>query len=172
MEKRLAADAQETGNTHCVDFAVSSIMPTATKNWCVHPSHDGVDAQTGKQLYVKSGRSPTYPLGIHRVDAAIAASINEDHAASSGKKSKCVLVGEKICTTCFRKERKKNDGRMAAMEDGSMDIDEDEQSTALRINEGCSDSPSSQEMWHARKEATDALNAVFKLFNIPAIYDQ
>jgi hypothetical protein len=147
-------------------------MPTATKSWCVHPSHDVVDAQTGKQLYVKSGHSPTYPLGIHRVDTAIATSINEDYAVSSGNNSKRVVVGEKICTTCFRKERKKFSESIASMEDSFMDIDDEEQSLALHTNEDSSDSPCSQEMRHARKEAKDKLNSVFELFNIPAINDQ
>lgn len=147
-------------------------MPTATKNWCVHPSHDAVDAQTGKQLFVKSGRSPTYPLGVHRVDVMIAASINEDYAASYGSNSKGVAVSEKICTTCFRKEKKKINERIAATGDESMDIDDVEPSLSVSTDEDCNDLPSSQEMRHARNEAKDKLNKVFELYDIPAIHDQ
>ncbi|CAF2747764.1 unnamed protein product [Rotaria sp. Silwood2] len=81
-------------------------MPNIAKSWCVHPCQDMVDPITGKNKCVKSGRSPTHPIGIHRIDAAMAANINKEYSLIIDNTVKIVYEGDKICTNCLRKMSK------------------------------------------------------------------
>ncbi|CAF3420633.1 unnamed protein product [Rotaria sp. Silwood2] len=78
-------------------------MPRAAKSWCVRPCHNILNSIIGKNKFVKIGQNPTYPSGIHRIDAITAAHISRQYSLNTPSTSKQVFEGDKICTSCLRK---------------------------------------------------------------------
>lgn len=135
---------------------------------------------------MKSGRSPTHPIGIHRIDADTADRINQRYSATAGKILEKVSEGDKICSSCLRNLSKtvfENDyGEVDTVTSMSVDgaewvhynginemIDnEDDTEDSVGHNQGL---PSSQEQRYTKEEAKEKLNIVFELLNIPKIRD-
>ncbi|CAF4779079.1 unnamed protein product [Rotaria sp. Silwood2] len=102
-------------------------MPRAAKSWCVRPCHNILNSIIGKNKFVKIGQNPTYPSGIHRIDAITAAHISRQYSLNTPSTSKQVFEGDKICTSCLRKISKQefeyDNDEFDAIE--AMTVDED-----------------------------------------------
>lgn len=162
-------------------------MPNFAKSWCVHPCHDIIDPNTGKKKFVKNGKKPTHPCGIHRIDAATAAHINSQYSLITESTLKQVHDGDKICTSCLRKisneQFQYDNNETDVIESMSVDVAEwsnyDNNNHEEIINENgyeevddiIEDLLSSQEQRHKREEVRRKLNIIFKLLNIPTIRD-
>ncbi len=127
-------------------------MLYSVKSWCVHPSHDEIDAVSGRTKFTKTGQKPTHPTGIHKINAFVANVINQQYL-SNGSTLKEVFEGDKICTNCLRKISKNQfiNGISVADADEDMSIDgsdwisSHDNNDYVQFNNDHEDLPSSQE---------------------------
>ena len=78
-------------------------MPTAKKNWCVHPCHLEKLAN-GMKKCTKFGPKPTHPVGIRCISVALAGFINKTSPTIVGDSSLQVNENHLLCRKCFEKE--------------------------------------------------------------------
>ncbi|CAF0842640.1 unnamed protein product [Adineta steineri] len=163
-------------------------MPYIKQNWCMHPYHDIIDSVTGQKKFVKTGKNPTHPIGIHRINADSAQIINKQYSLVIESGSREVCEGDKICTSCLRrlsndeKNQDHNDFDNVEMmntgeEDpsnvdiGHYDDKGDIEYDNSKDDKNIEDLPSSQERTYNNEQARTKLNLVFELLNIPTIRD-
>lgn len=140
-------------------------MPGSAKDWCVHPYHNVIDPLTGKRKFIKAGRNPTHPCGIHRIDAATAEFINWRYLSVDKLPGNEVHDGDKVCSSCLR--RISTDKCSHDYFDENI-TDENDQG---QVNMNIEDLPSSQEEKYKQEDVRRKLNSVFELLSIQPIRD-
>ncbi|CAF1022728.1 unnamed protein product [Adineta steineri] len=137
---------------------------------------------------MKTGKNPTHPVGIHRINADSAQIINKQYSLVIESGSREVCEGDKICTSCLRrllndeKNQDHNDLDNVEMmntgeEDpsnvdiGHYDDKGDTEYDNSKDDKNIEDLPSSQERTYNNEQARTKLNLVFELLNIPTIRD-
>jgi hypothetical protein len=146
------------------------------KKWCAHPTRHINDTKVGKR--------PSHPHGHHPISAHLARNIQTQYGRSIGMKKISLKEGDRLCTTCFYRERARFDklyssrGDSMDMEyrtiednDDSIDISKNISENLLNEDSEDNDDDSFYPPEEERKKNKQKLNTIFELLGISAIAD-
>lgn len=142
-------------------------MPSAKRNWCVHPSHLET-LPNGKKIFKKVGPKPNHPLGSRRLSLTLCDFINRTCRAIVNNPALKLNDNQSLCTKCYNLELNRYEES----------IDEDLCLNTQRMgihpffgnianNEDVNNSPNLADI--KQQYSIEKLNEVFKLFQIEPV---
>ena len=150
------------------------------KKWCAHPTRHVNDTKVGK--------CPSYPKGYHPISAQLARNIQTQYGRSIGMKKISLKEGDRLCTTCYDRERGRFDklyssrGESMDMEYHSIEDNEDSIDTSKNTSESLleednedNDNDNNDDSFYPpgeeQKQTKQILNTIFELLGITPIAD-